>query len=245
VHNARYLIVALCVAVGNIRARSAHPGQLFNKVGVYYSWVRGTQTKGENTSMARRLVIPLGANWRQKPAAMLLVFLVLVALLAVSVFLFVTDYITSVYGYFRLGTQRVSDAEAWFVGALPQLVQVAFGFMALERRNWLFAVLAGAAMIADIGTDVTFRVGDAQGFALYVTAILQSIVLFTLGSEFLLVASLENIIEYLPDVLEAMAISSGRLVDSFTRVADTLREDEDDVHPVAQRKSKSGGGRGP
>ena len=86
--------------------------------------------------MARRLVIPLGTEWRQKPAAMLLVFLVLVALLAVSVFLFVTDYLTSVYGYYRLGTARVSDAEAWFVGALPQLVQVAFGFMALERRNW-------------------------------------------------------------------------------------------------------------
>lgn len=195
--------------------------------------------------MARRLVIPLGASWRQKPASMLLVFLVLVALLAVSVFLFVTDYITSVYGYFQLGTERVSDAEAWFVGALPQLVQVAFGFMALERRNWLFAGIAGAAFLVDIGTDMTFRVGDAQAFGVYVTAFLQSIILFTLGSEFLLVASLENIIEYLPDVLEAMAISSNRMVSSFTRVADTFQEDDEPDIPAARRKGSGSGHQGP
>ena len=195
--------------------------------------------------MARRLVIPLGAAWRQKPAAMLLVFLVLVALLAVAIFLFVTDYITSVYGYYRLGTERVSDAEAWFVGALPQLVQVAFGFMALERRNWLFAVLAGAAFVIDVGTDMTFRIGSATGFGIYATALLQSILLFTLGSEFLLVASLENVIEYLPDVLEAMAISSSRLVSSFTRVADTFQEDDQDSIQAARRKGGRSGRRGP
>ncbi len=192
--------------------------------------------------MARRLVVPLGASWRQKPAAMLLVFLVLVALLAVSVYLFVTDYFTSVYGYNLLGTQRVSVAEAWFVGALPQLVQVAFGFMALERRNWVFGALAGAALILDVGTDMAFRVGDAQGLAVYLIALFQSIILFTLGSEFLLVASLENIIEYLPDVLEAMAISSNRLVDSFTNVAETFREDdEEEIHPVSRRKGRRQG----
>ncbi len=194
--------------------------------------------------VARRLVIPLGASWRQKPAAMLLVFLVLVALLAVSIFLFVTDYLTSVYGYYRLGTERVSDAEAWFVGALPQLVQVAFGFMALERRSWLFGGLAGGAFLIDVGTDVAFRVGDEMSFAIFAIAILQSIILFTLGSEFLLVASLENIIEYLPDVLEAMAISSSRLVASFTRVADTFQGDDDDI-PVARRKGGRGGRHGP
>ena len=195
--------------------------------------------------MARRLVIPLGASWRQKPAAMLLVFLVLVALLAVSIFLFVTDYITSVYGYFQLGTARVSDAEAWFVGALPQLVQVALFFMALERRNWVFGAIAGAAFLVDATTDFVYRIGDLRTFGIYVTALLQSVLLFTLGSEFLLVASLENIIEYLPDVLEAMAISSNRMVDSFTRVADTFREDEENTHPVAQRKTGRGGRRGP
>jgi hypothetical protein len=192
--------------------------------------------------MARRLVVPLGASWRQKPAAMLLVFLVLVALLAVSVYLFVTDYFTSVYGYNLLGTQRVSAAEAWFVGALPQLVQVAFGFMALERRNWVFGALAGAALVLDVGTDMAFRVGSAHGAAVYLTALFQSIILFTLGSEFLLVASLENIIEYLPDVLEAMAISSNRLVDSFTNVAETFREeDEEEIHPVSRRKGRRQG----
>jgi hypothetical protein len=184
----------------------------------------------------------MGASWRQKPAAMLLVFLVLVALLAVSVYLFVIDYFTSVHGYNLLGTQRVSSAEAWFVGALPQLVQVAFGFMALERRNWVFGALAGAALVLDVGTDMAFRIGDAQGMAVYFTAFLQSILLFTLGSEFLLVASLENIIEYLPDVLEAMAISSNRLVDSFTNVAETFREDdEEEIHPVSRRKGRRQG----
>jgi len=189
-----------------------------------------------NAKRQRALVIPFGPNLREKPAAMLLVFLVLVALLAVSVFLFVTDYITSVQGYFLLGTQRVSTAEAWFVGALPQLVQVAFGFMALERRNKLLAGIAAAAFVVDVGTDVAFRVGGAAEAGIYFVALLQSVLLFTLGSEFLLIASLENIIEYLPDVLEAMAVSSNRLVSSFTKVADTFREDEEDSHPTARRK---------
>jgi hypothetical protein len=123
-------------------------------------------------------------------------------------------------------------------------VQVAFGFMAMERRNWLFATLAGAALLVDVATDTTFRVSGQQGFAIYMTALLQSITLFTLGSEFLLVASLENIIEYLPDVLEAMAITSNRMVDSFTNVAETFREDEVDAHPVARRKSGRGSGSG-
>jgi hypothetical protein len=183
--------------------------------------------------MARRLVIPLGSKWREKPAVMVIVFLVLVALLAVSVFLFVTDYITSVYGYSKLGTETVSGAEAWFVGALPQLVQVAFGFMALERRNWLFAGITGAAFLVDVGTDVAFRVGDAPTIGLFFIAFLQTVILFTLGSEFLLVASLENIIEYSPDVLEAMALSSNRLVRSFSKVADTIGED--DVSPTDSR----------
>jgi hypothetical protein len=91
---------------------------------------------------------------------------------------------------------------------------------------------------------MTFRVGDGTGLAIYMTALAQSIILFTLGSEFLLVAALENIIEYLPDVLEAMAISSNRLVDSFTNVAETFREDEDDAHPVSRRKGR-GGRQGP
>ncbi|NDJ33575.1 MAG: hypothetical protein GYB64_02835 [Chloroflexi bacterium] len=176
---------------------------------------------------------------------MLLVFFILMALTAVSIYLFVTDYLTSVYGYGLLGTQSVSDAEAWFVGALPQLVQVAFGFMALERRNWLFGALAGAALMVDIGTDMAFRVGEnPEGFIIYLTALMQSVVLFTLGSEFLLVASLENIIEYAPDVLEAMALSANRLVESFTRVADTFNEDDDDdiSHPPAKRKQNRRGG---
>ncbi len=183
------------------------------------------------------LVIPLGEELREKPAVMLIVFLVLIALLAVSVFLFVTDYITSVYGYQQLQTQRVSDFEAWFVGALPQLVQVAFLFMALERKNPLFAIIAGSAFLVDVGTDVTFRIGDATGFGVWMTAILQSVILFTMGSEFLLVAAMENIIEYLPNVLESMALAANRLVSSFTRVAETFREDdEDDQHPFAGRK---------
>ncbi len=199
--------------------------------------------------MARKLVIPLGAKWRERPAVMFIVFLVFVALLAVSVFLFVTDYITSVHGYFALPTGRVSDLEAWFVGALPQLVQVAFGFMALERRNWLFGALAGAAFVVDVGTDVTYRVTEAQQivgqtatFMVILVALLQSVVIFTLGSEFLLVASLENIIEYMPDVLESMAFSATRLADSFTKVADTIGEDDSAPPPVARGKRSRRGG---
>ena len=194
---------------------------------------------------ARRLVIPLGTGWRQKPAVMLLAFLVLVGLLAVSVYLFIVDYMTSVIGYGYLPTNRTSDVEAYVVGALPQLVQVAFGFMALERRNWLFGVIAGGALLIDITTDVAFRTEGIANFAVYLVALAQSVLLFTLGSEFLLLTSLENIVEYLPDVLEAMAISANRLVASFTHVADTFREDEEDSHPVAKRKSQRGRSSGP
>jgi hypothetical protein len=184
-------------------------------------------------------VVPLGPGLREKPAVMLTVFLVLVALLAVSVYLFITDYITSVYGYNQLQTQKVSDLEAWFVGALPQLVQVAFWFMALERRNWIFGGIAALAMFVDIGTDMTFRVGQATSLAVYITAFLQSIILFTLGSEFLLIASAENIIEYMPDVLESMATASTRLADSFTKAASTISDDEEPASPPVAHSKRS------
>jgi hypothetical protein len=191
--------------------------------------------------MARRLVIPIAAGLRKKPAIIMLVFLAFVGLLAIAVRLFIDDYLTSVWGYQLIPTNQSSQDLAWFVGALPQLVQVAFGFMAIERRNRGFAIVALLAFVIDVGTDVTFRTHNIEGFWIYPIALVQTIILFTLGSEFLLLASLENVVEYLPDVLEATATTSNRLMDSITQVADIFSDEDSEDHPPARRRPRAGG----
>ena len=157
-----------------------------------------------------RLVIAIGQSLRRKPAIVLIVFLTWCILFAVSLRLSVEDYVTSTRGYLLINTNKTSEDIAWFVGALPQLLQIAFGFVALEKRSQGALAISLIAFLSDVVTDVVYKTAGLPTYSIPIATI-ESVVLFTLGSEFLLIASLQNIVEYAGDASRA-ALLLGRSI---------------------------------
>ncbi|MGH2524031.1 MAG: hypothetical protein ACRDH2_16110 [Anaerolineales bacterium] len=133
------------------------------------------------------------------------------------------DYLTSVYGYQLLPTRKTDPALAWFVGALPQLLQITFGFVAIEKRSRPATLIAMIAFAADAITDVYYKVAGVMvdPFWLYTTAFMETTVLFTLGSEFLLIAAMENVFEYLSDAVAASIVITHQVAEAARRALDT------------------------
>ena len=152
-----------------------------------------------------RLVVSIGNGLRKKPAIVLIAFLVWCTLFAVSLRLSWEDYLTSVLGYRLIYTNKTSEDVAWFVGALPQLLQVAFGFVAIEKRSQGALAISLIAFLFDVITDVVYKTAGLPTHSIPIATI-ESIVLFTLGSEFLLIASFQNIVEYAGDASHAALV---------------------------------------
>ena len=155
-----------------------------------------------------RLVVSIGNGLRKKPAIVLIVFLVWCALFLVALRLSWEDYVTNTPRYLLINTNKTSEDIAWFVGALPQLLQVAFGFVALEKRSQGALAISLIAFLFDVVTDVVYKTWGLPTYSIPIATI-ESVVLFTLGSEFLLIASFQNMIEYAGDASRA-ALLLGR-----------------------------------
>ena len=152
-----------------------------------------------------RLVVSIGNELRKKPAIVLIIFLAWCALFIVSLRLSWEDYLTSVYGYRLIWTNKTSADIAWFVGALPQLIEVAFGFIAIEKRNRGALAISLTAFLFDVITDVVYKTAGLPTHTIPIATI-ESVILFTLGSEFLLIAALQNVVEYAEDAGRAAVV---------------------------------------
>ena len=169
-----------------------------------------------------RLVLRISENLRRKPVIVLVVFATWAALAVVAARLGLEDYLTSVYGYQLMPTRKTDESLAWFVGLLPQLLQVAFGFIAIEKRSRMAALITLAAFVADAFADIFYKVSGVPGepVLLYMAAFFETTMLFTLGSEFLLIAALQNLYEYLPDAIAALIVVSQQITDVVRRMLD-------------------------
>src|SRR5688500_12692411 len=96
-----------------------------------------------------RQVLKLSEKLRDKPLIVMVVFATWIALAVVAARLVVEDYLTSVYGYQLLPTRKTDASLAWFIGLLPQLLQVAFGFIAIEKRSRAATLITLVAFVAD------------------------------------------------------------------------------------------------
>jgi hypothetical protein len=141
----------------------------------------------------------IAARYRGSPHIVPM-FLVFVGLFIVSSLLGVEDYLTSKWGYDLLPTQRGSWYISSVVGFLPQLGQLAAVYLLIGivldgntmRVKWKELGPNGAAFIplllfismstVDIGTDVWFRTRGSVD--LLATALVESIFIYTIGSEF-------------------------------------------------------------
>lgn len=179
-----------------------------------------------------KLVVNIAQEFRSKPVVAILIFIVWLALAAVAVRLGIEDYLTSVYGYQLIPTRKTDPNLAYFVSALPTLIQIAFGAWAIEKRSRLATVVTLIAFVVDVVTDVNYKVSgvSAPSAWLYPLAVAETVVLFTLGSEFLLIAAAQNVFEYLPDAVVAFFVILSKLGEVFSKMANWLFGNDEDRH---------------
>lgn len=135
------------------------------------------------------------------------------ALFYIAFRLSVWDYQTSVIGYQLLPSRKLeADTAAALIGLLPQLLQIAMGWVAASRARGrrLALLLMALAFTFDFITDLQFKMDGLPGdFGLAAITVIETLALFTLGSEFLLLFSWSNLSPlFLPALM--MALRNGR-----------------------------------
>lgn len=144
--------------------------------------------------MTSKMAFEIAGDKLKKSSFLVPIFLVTLALFICSIFLLYEDWHTSLWGYERLSTQPGFPFTGYIVASLPLLVQILAGYFAIAlgfdgRKDtnklamYAFFILA-AAFLVDVYTDVIYRVGEQQEVPVtWVEGVLQSIIIFTLGSE--------------------------------------------------------------
>lgn len=151
--------------------------------------------------MPRSLQIPFierAPGWMKASATF-----VFGAILFIALYLSVQDYRTSVLGYQLLPSQKVDpETTAALVGALPQLFQIALAWVVASRaRGRRLALLLWLIAFAfDFASDYYFKIeGVAWPSEFVPHAILafsivgETFVLYTFGSEFMLLFAWSNL----------------------------------------------------
>jgi hypothetical protein len=149
-------------------------------------------------------------------------------LVAFSVILMFEDYQTSRAGYLALPTQKVNNGWVTFaVAALPQVGQIVlfYIFGRNTKRGWA-ALLAFVFFLADIGTDAWYKSG--QEWSLMPLALVESLFIFTLGSEVLFTIALGFVAETFGEFMAVTGITFKSVFDGFNSLMDSLGVKSDD-----------------
>lgn len=123
------------------------------------------------------------------------------------------DYNSSWYGYDMLPTRKTGQEVVTVIALLPQVGQIIFFYMfgrsvelvnGRRKVNYLYFFIAFFLLLFDMGTDMFFK---ASGLAWYVwiVAFVESITIFTIGSEMLLTGAAGLFIELAPKAFKQVA----------------------------------------
>ena len=150
----------------------------------------------------------------------------------IGAFAFYEDYQSSLHGYNLLPTRKTGIEVVQVIAMLPQVGQIIFFYMfgnsietlpsGKRRINYIYFIIAFFLLLFDLGTDVYFK-ASGMSLVVWIIALVESITIFTIGSEMLLTASLGLFFELAPEALKQL----GHVFANF------IGEDEE-VHP--QRK---------
>ena len=159
--------------------------------------------------------------------------LVFMVMFAVACVISYGDYTSSRLGYMMLPTRKTSAAVIWAVALVPQIGQIGFSYA--WGREWktnkkLALVSFGTAIslfLVDVGTDVYFK-SAGQGTEAWLVAIPESIILFTLGSEIMLVVSFGMLTQLFPEFVYQCSLIAHRLGAAL----DKLDGDDEDEYGV-------------
>lgn len=123
------------------------------------------------------------------------------------------DFMTSVWGYQNLRTSKAYDFECYAVATFPQAGQVALWREFMKRGELIWLAILSLLFIADTGTDVAFRCGGDK--SLLILAIVQSIIVSTVGSELLWSISSAALVELTPEFITVLGQAFGSVLGSF------------------------------
>jgi hypothetical protein len=125
----------------------------------------------------------------QNSPFIVLIFAVFLTLFVISLVLMYEDYNTSYLGYSLIPTNKANPNLGIWVALLPQAIQIALTYLGIEKKNPWYIIAAGLALLLDVSTDVYFKSYGGRTMSLVWIATIESLTLFTLGSELLFVLS--------------------------------------------------------
>lgn len=130
------------------------------------------------------------------------------------------DYMSSYYGYSLFPTRKTNDFIIILAAALPQAGQVLFFYVFArsidERRgaNGIYLLIILLLFSFDLGTDVFYK-ANGQAVWVWLLAVVESILLFTIGSEVLLSISFGILLEIIPDAFTQIGLFFEHLMGGF------------------------------
>lgn len=193
-----------------------------------------------------------------KLSAVLVFGIIMVA----AVYLSVQDYQTSRLGYLSLPSQKLDpEMTATLVGLLPQAFQIALAWIAATRKKgrslalffWMIAFLV------DYASDLVFKLDGmtwtnefGPDLAIGVVTWLETFVLYTFGSEFMLMFGWSNVSPLIAptigSALGGMGRSLGELWQSAAEAAQAAAQESgalfnmDDYEPQGSTTAKKANG---
>lgn len=166
-------------------------------------------------------------NFKRKPKPIIfIVYIVAIIACYMSIILGYEDYSTTVEAYKLLPTMKVNEEMiSTLVGAFPMVVQILMTFMFFQdtedRGKYWKLFFAGLCFALDTGTDVYYKSG--QSWSNVPVSLIESIALFTFGSEFLFVVStgflyynFADFISVLGGIINQIIVGVGMMVNQIT-----------------------------
>lgn len=152
------------------------------------------------------------------------IFIAFVILFIVGAGLSVESYFTNLAGYEGLPTQKVHEWVFPLVALLPQIGFITFFYIYLHDTTKRWALwLVFIFHLADMFTDVSYKTKNfSTPFAVWIVAILESELLFTIGAHILTTLSMGMIFELLPDFIEQFGTVIHKAGAAFGNAADKM-----------------------
>lgn len=125
-------------------------------------------------------------------------YLVFWTMFIIGIGVFAEDLATSYFGYESFPTAKATPWIGYLVALIPSVGMIGFGYLYADDTRKSFAWwIAIALLLVDISTDLWFKVSGRSPLdvpLVWLLALGESVIIFTLGSEAMLVAAFGMII---------------------------------------------------
>lgn len=163
------------------------------------------------------------------------VFIVFLLLWLMSMGFAAEDYWTSLLGYNNLPTQAGFWWIAYVVAALPSVGQIAAGYIAMalgwdakeDRKYTVISICIWLLLFSiDAFTDMAYRIAVPEGptWEVVITAVFQTVGIFTIGSELSFVVGFGMTMQLLPEAVAQFMTVGTKLKTRMSRIRAEMAE---------------------